>query len=424
MPTDEKAPSGTSRATSLRSRIAQRGMHLGRPFWLFFAGAFLFDLGLFVYFFLFNLYLIEYHITERTLGFISGAFSVGNLAGALPMGYAARRWGLKPVLLGCLLAVPALSAFRLFFFAVPVQVGLALLAGIGMSAWAVSLAPSVAALTSENNRSTAFGLVFATGIGTGAVAGLAGGLLPALLHHGHAAEGMRAVLLAACALILLGLWPMSRLRLGSLATVAAARQEGALFTPFLRRFLPALALWSFATGCFTPFANVFLFRHLHVPLARVGFVFSLSQLIQVAAVLLAPALFRAIGTVAGIACTQMCAAVALFLLGRAPDAAYAIAIYLVLTGFQWMSTPGIYALVMSRTPEPQRSRASALQTFTASAAAAGAAAASGTLIERHGYGTLLGGSACLAALAALLLYAGLGMEGGRTALAAVEAAEK
>ena len=54
---------------------------LSRSFWVFFAVAFFFDFGFSVYFFLFNLYLLDFHFNERIIGFVGGALTLGSVVG-------------------------------------------------------------------------------------------------------------------------------------------------------------------------------------------------------------------------------------------------------------------------------------------------------------------------------------------------------
>ena len=93
--------------------------------------------------------------------------------------------------------------------------------------------------------------------------------------------------------------------------MAAPRKAVPDVHPFLLRFLPAIAIWSLVTGSFGPFANVYFARHLQMPLAQIGLVFSVSQISQVAAVLLAPLVFRRFGLVTGIIYMQVATASAL-----------------------------------------------------------------------------------------------------------------
>ena len=87
---------------------------------------------------------------------------------------------------------------------------------------------------------SAFSIVFATGIGTGTLAGLVGGSIPQLLLHArrgnHLVDGIRLVLIAASLVALLGVLPVSRLKLCVPADVGQTKRP--IFHPFLTRFLP------------------------------------------------------------------------------------------------------------------------------------------------------------------------------------------
>ncbi len=87
---------------------------LSRQFWTFLAASFFFDLGLSIYFFLFNLFLIGHGYTEKSLGLIASVMAAGGFTGAIPAGRFARRFGLRPALLTAFLLpqssfLPALS---------------------------------------------------------------------------------------------------------------------------------------------------------------------------------------------------------------------------------------------------------------------------------------------------------------------------
>jgi predicted MFS family arabinose efflux permease len=278
---------------------------------------------------------------------------------------------------------------------------------MALSCWPVCFAPAVASLTTEGNRVFAFSIVFATGIGTGTLAGLAGGSIPQMLLHTqgvhHPADGIRLVLIGASLVAFLGIWPVSRLKLALPAK--AERKKGPLFHPFLLRFLPPFAIWSIVTGSFIPFAPVFFQKQLGISLQHVGLVFSASQFAQFCAVLLAPLLFRRAGSVSRIIYAQLVAGAAVFALGISHSASYAIGWYLAYTAVQFTAGPGFYGMLMSRIPETDRSSASAIQNVVGALAGAGSAALTGSLVVRYGYGPIFNINALLAGLAALLVFA-------------------
>ena len=116
-----------------------------------------------------------------------------------------------------------------------------------------------------------------------------------------------------------------------------------------------------------PFATAYLSRKVHVPLAHIGVIFSASQMAQLLAVLLSPAVFRRCGLVAGIMYTQLATAVALSALARAHELPVIVAMYLSFTAFHFMGSPGIYSLLMNRVEEEGRGIASAACSLVTSA---------------------------------------------------------
>jgi MFS family permease len=400
------------------------GKRFSGQFWVFFSAAFFYDFGFGLYFFLFNLFLANLHYKENILGLVTGALTIGNVAGSIPASLLARRFGLQKTLLVGFVAAPLICILRTIIFWLPAQIGLAFLAGFALSTWTVCFSPTVARLTNEENRVSGFSIVFATGIGSGTLAGLVGGYLPELLkvtsRAPQLADNIRVVLLLACGVAMLGILPILKLRLGQ--AERAEKRTSRFVHPFLYRFLPPFFLWSLVTGSFTPFAAVYLQQHLKIPLTNVGVIFSASQLAQLAAALLAPFFFRKLGTVVGIMCMQLATAVAVFALGSTQNVPASVFIYLGFASLQFMSGPGIYSLLMSRLPDEDRSTASAIQNMTGSLSHAGVAVTTGIMLVKYGYPRVLACNAGVAVTAALLLFLLLGSVNRQTS-PAVQVAE-
>jgi MFS family permease len=260
-----------------------QGKKLSRGFWVFFTAAFFFDLGFAVYFFLFNLYLLDLRFNERAMGLIGGALTLGSVAGTLPAGVLARKFGLRPLLIVCFVTAPVMGVLRATMMWQTAQIGLAFFAGLAMCLWGVCFLPTLARLTADENRASAFGLIFSVSIGTSALGGLVCGYLPQWLRAAGfimaPAEVKRLILLASCAIAVLGLLAVLRLHLPLHPDDPLARNMSASYRgkrsgrhtwhlhPFLMRFLPAMALWTAVTASFTPFANVYLSRDLQIPLS-------------------------------------------------------------------------------------------------------------------------------------------------------------
>jgi len=384
-----------------KSRTSQ----LQAPFWRFLLSNTLFDIGMFQFTLLYNLYLLDLGYRENVLGLISGAFTAGNLAGVLPAAALANRYGLRRTLLTCVAGTAALCALRATVHGEPALLASAFAGGVFLSLWFVSNSPSVAALTSENARPKAFSIIFGWGIALGIVAGMTGGQLPGLVtHYGLAAsprEAKQVVLFASAALAALALWPLARLRIEP-----PRRHETRSYPrgPFIRRFLLAIGVWSFAMGLFGPLFNAYFSRQFRMPVERIGMVFSISQAAQVIAILSAPLLLRRLGLTRGVAVMQLATALVLALLAPAQVALLAAVLYTSYASFQYMSEPGIYSSLMNRVAANERGGASALNFLVIFVAQALAATAAGAVVARFGYAPMLIGAAVIAACAAVLFW--------------------
>jgi predicted MFS family arabinose efflux permease len=392
---------------------------LGSGFWTFFVAAFCFDLGFPAYLFLYSFFLLDIGFNERQLGLVAGAMTLGSMAGTLPMGALAERVGLRKVLLAGFAVTPTISALRLFFPSERAQIALAFAAGFAHCSWQVCFSPAIAALTTDKTRTFAFSVMFSTGIATGALGGLAVGWLPGWVERVHlaasAGDAKRYVMLVCCAMFAMGLWPLARLRLqGSDANHRSAWR----FDPFLWRYLPAMALWTLAAGAFVPFAQVFLLRQVHLTLPSIGRAFSLGEMAQVGAILLAPVIFRRCGLVAGIAWTQAASGLALAGLAAAHGPKIAVGLYVGFIAIHWMSGPGIYSLLMGRVAERARSTASAANNLTSTLCQSIASGVAGAAYVRFGYPAVLAALAALALLSSAVFVLLLRENPGRTAIEA------
>ena len=397
----------------LRLSLASR---FSADYWNFFFAAFCMDLGFGLFVFLFNLYLTDLHFDERFIGHVLACFTLGNVAGTIPAMIAARKYGLRPLLLLAFGAVPGLAVLRLLFLSMPAQFMLAFLTGAALCGWPICFSPAVAQLTDEENRAAGFSIAFATGIGLGTVAGIAGGYLPDVLHasplHLSVVGGIRAVLMMSCVIVALGLGPMSRLSLQQGVPSSDVRPR--LVHPYLYRFMPAFLLWNVVTGSFPLFGAVYLQNFLGLPLERLGGIFAASQLMQFIAVLGTPLLFRRTGIGSGVSLAQVATAVLLVSLAGTRFVPAAVCLYVLYFAAQFLCGPGIYQLLMEQIPEAERSSASAIQNLGGALCQAGTAAISGTCIVVYGYRTVIIGNAGVAVVASFL-FAWLGFHARRKA---------
>jgi MFS family permease len=375
----------------------------GGVFWRFLFTASLYNFGVFIFVLLYNLYLLDAGFQEDFLGLITSAATLGSLAGALPAAWLMRRLGLQRTMLLCFAGTGVVSSVRSVVSGEGLLVSTAFLGGILLSLWFVLVAPTVSSLTTEQKRPLGFSLFFSAGIGMGILGGLVGGRLPGWLGHqiglSGAAQAKQAALLIGCAITTLACWPAARLHFAP-----SPRRPVNVYpqSAFVRRFLLAISVWALAIGAFNPFFNAYFARHLDASAARIGDVFSGSQLAQMVAVLLAPAVLRKLGLIGGIVGMQLATALALACLATGPPVLAAGALYAGYMSFQSMCEPGTYSLLMNQVAPAERSGASALNFLVIFASQAMAAAVAGAVVTRFGYPAMLTAAAAVAVIGATL----------------------
>lgn len=389
--------------------LATKEISIG--FWSFFAASFFYVFGMYIFFLLYNLYLLDRGFKEDFLGLVTSASAIGSIAGSIPAGVLAHRFGLRKALLLCLTAAPLIFALRALLSGEAMLLALSFLGGAALTIWAVCISPAIAQLTSPKSRPFGFSLILSSGIGIGILGGQVGGHLPGWLAHlGPDVTAVRAkqlALLIACGIVAQGAWAIARLRFTS-----APAMERKLYprNPFLLRYLPAIALWSLAVGAFSPFFNVYFAQHIRMPMKQIGTIFSASQLAQVLAILAAPVLFRKFGLVTGIVCTQVAAALALGCLAAVSGPSTAAVVFIGYTAFQWMSEPGMFSLLMNRVKPSEQTGASAMNFLVINVAQAIAAMVAGASFVRFGYPAVLSVTAVVGLSAACLFRLLLGKD--------------
>jgi predicted MFS family arabinose efflux permease len=375
------------------------GKRISTGFLVFLAAANLFNIGMSGFFLLYNLHLLRLGFREDLLGLVSSAMSAGSIAGTIPAGFFARRFGLRSTLVAAFLVAPAVAVIRAVAVTPPVLIGSAFAWGFAAAVYAVCLAPIVTATTTERSRPFAFSLVCSSGIGAGVAGSIIGGRLPALLN---ASEPMSLVnaLLVACAFAglagIVALW----LNIPPHAEPPRSIRTG-IPSRFVVIFLAIGAIWWLATGAFNPFFTAYLATELKMGTARIGAWVAWSQTAQVLAILAAPAVLKRLGLVNGIGAMQIATAGAMFVLATRSSPSAVPVLFCAYMAFQYMSEPGLFSLLMSGAAPGQTSTASSLNMFVMFSANAIAAALGGISVRQFGYAPVLGVAATGAALAGL-----------------------
>src|SRR5579884_4033525 len=87
-----------------RIRQAWRDAASRKSFWPLVPAVLLFNVGVAIFLFLYNLFMLHLGYAERSLGLLAGMLAFGSMAGTIPIGLLAQRLGTRKVLVGSLLA--------------------------------------------------------------------------------------------------------------------------------------------------------------------------------------------------------------------------------------------------------------------------------------------------------------------------------
>jgi predicted MFS family arabinose efflux permease len=384
-----------------------RRQRLDSAFLLFSLSSGVFYFGEFVFFLLYNLYLVQCGFHEQAIGQIAAAVTFGTFAGALPATAFTRSFGLGKGLLMAIAGTATSGVLRIFLLS-PLALDIsAFFNGVSMAFWVVSVPPVVAGITNVKNRTLAFSIITAVGIGVGALAGVVGGTLPGLLQKLNPTATVlqinRVTLLAGCTLLTLALVPVSRLRIKT-ASPDIDNNRTYPRSRFAMTFLATLFIWSVGTGGFNPFFNVYFSRYQQDSVKSLGLIFSVSQSSQVIAILILPVVIKGMGQVKSVAALQTITGMLLGLLALIKAPFVAAGIYVAYMSFQYASEPYLLSLLMSGVQISERKGASALYFMVTSLAGIIAAWVAGATLERLGYKPTMLACAAITLIAAGLYY--------------------
>jgi MFS family permease len=376
------------------------------PGFLRLAGAvFLFNAGYSIYNFLFNFFLASEGWREDRMGALTGAAVLGGLLGALPVARAANRWGSSRAMAGFLLACSLLLGLRLLPSPFAVQWALAALSGVFLCGWTVLAFPLIAAVAPEEQRGSAFQLLYGLATGAGCVGAVVGGSLPGwtmrLLHGVNETGAQRLSLTAAAGLICLSTLALPRVGRGERVETAARIRP----TKRLAGLLAVSALWALLLGAVNPFSGIYFANQFHMELPAIGGYFFVVQAVVAAGLMLAGA-SRLSRWPAWMLFVAMQLAVAMAFAGMATHGLWmAEAAYLAFMLAQQVSQPALQSMLLGNASATERNQIAAGNTMLMAVAQAVAAQFFGLLWGHWGYAAVLP----LLALATALAAAGSGV---------------
>ncbi len=401
-----------------------------RQVWLYLASVFSFGLAqAFLVLFL-NFYLRALGLGAEWQGFMNALPALTLVCLSLPAVALARRIsnahtikiGVALSLLGTLLLALAGGA------GLPVVAGVvvgALVQGSGAALLIVAGSPFMANNSTDENRVTLFSVQSALMTGAGFLGNLLGGRIPELYAAATATEpaglgALRAALLVATALQLLGLVPVLALK-----PSGKSSQTGRSFAVqdwgTMGRLVAPNLLVGLGAGATIPFLNIYIEGRFQVSYASLGLLFAWASLATAATALLQPLLVRRLGQLPAVLLVQASSLPFLALLGFAPQL-WLVTIALFTRGALMNAAGPVYgAYAMSALPENDRPMYSAVNVIAWDLGWAASSMLSGVVRGQLPFGTafnvLFGWTLAMYAASVLAIYLGLYRRARRAALA-------
>ena len=338
-----------------------------RQVWLYLLSVFSFGLSqAFMALFL-NFYLRALGLDAAWQGFLNALPALTLALLSLPAVALARRISNAHTLkVGAALSVVGTLLLALAHGPALVILG-ALIQGAGAALTVVAGSPFMANNSDEKSRVALFSVQSALMTGAGFLGNLLGGRVPDLYAAAtHTApdglEALRAALLVATGLQLLGLLPVLFLR-----PTGKTRPGGRSFTvrdkPTMARLVLPNVLVGLGAGATIPFLNVYIEGRFHVDYASLGSLFAWTSLATALTALVQPLLVRRLGQLPAVLAVQASSLPFLALLGFAPEL-WMVTVAMFTRGALMNAAGPVYsAYAMTALPEDDRPMYSAVNTM-------------------------------------------------------------
>jgi MFS family permease len=333
---------------------------------VFLAGSLLASAAISLYWIDFNLYLAALGQSPATIGLIATASSLASALIAFPMSALSDRIGRKLVLLlGGAFMLVALAGL-LATTAVPLLWVFGALYAAGQQTVGVVSWPFMTEHSAANQRSELFSLQFAITQLTSVGAALLGGVVAsAASSGGGGVEVYRIILVLQLAFMIAAVLVMTRLaRDHPLAPDHGPPERPRWRRPslggrisdrgtFLRLVIPGFLI-ALGAGQIIPFLNLFVAGKFAVDLAGINWIYALTSLGTMLAILLQPALANRYGKVASVVIVQSASIPFLVILGFSPILWTVILSMAVRNSLMNAGNPIQNAFAMERVPVAER----------------------------------------------------------------------
>ena len=338
----------------------------------------LYEIGFWLSQLFLNFFILSQGHDREFLGMLTAIPSTVALVFTILVGLVADRMGRKrAMLLGTLGAALTMLGFVLSATCGRMLAYFIVNGFLGTFLW-VSIDPFLMENSTESERVTLFSVKFAVMMGTGFIANIVGGRLPAfyagLLGVGaESTPAYRATMLSSVAISFAAVVPLLFIRA---QPRPRDRASGSILGEFLHEWHELLDLLPTASrlvlpnliiplgaGMLIPYLNVYFKDTFGLADATIGSLFAWQSVMTASATLLAPVLARKWGRIRSLVATEALSVPMLFLLGFVPILPVAVVAYWLRAALMNMGNPLYSSFAMEQVSGDKRATLSALMTM-------------------------------------------------------------
>lgn len=371
--------------------------------------------GMMIQSLLYNLYLTRLGYQEDFIGQIAGLYPFASGVFAIPVGYISDRVGRKPFLIATAITLAVTQIGLCTVTDRTTLLILSFLAGTSGAFLWVNHVPFISENAKTERRAQAIAIWMSLQAITRMIVSLAGGALPDLMAYftGVGTDlpaPFRYSLLVGAGLCAISILPLIGIN-SKRRHLTAEETDPAI--PFPTRTFVAYALISVCRGASMgfsfPFFNVFFQLEMGTTTALIGVIFFLSQVIAVPSIVLAPGMARRFGAVKTIVPTRIVGSIALAFLGLTGNLYGAIALILIASVVEAITTPTEMTFATQIMPRRYWGRLQSIRVTGLQIPAGIASVVAGFLIVEHGYWAtfaLAGAFRLVSAIIVLIAFGG------------------
>ncbi|MDD2890361.1 MAG: MFS transporter [bacterium] len=357
-----------------------------RNAWLFLLGTFFIGISFSGIMLLFNLYLKSIGLLEGRIGNVITITTLGTLIMAIPASIAIKRFSIKKILI---ISLPI--ALLSYFIQVTISnyyiimIG-GLFSGISSVFVQITAAPFFMRNSTPKERPYLFSMNFAFTLVASVIGSIMGGFIPEIMEKYGVVDYLayRHTLYIFGIFIIIALIPYLMIKENSYQKETESAQIKPDRSIIVKLFLPNFFV-GLGAGLSIPFINLYFKNIFSMSTKIIGVYYSLSQVMTIIGLLLAPILAEKIGKIKTVIFSQLFSIPFLIILGITNNVTLAVVSFLIRAAMMNMAQPLFTNFAMESVKKEEQPLTNALLVIAWSIGRGLSATIGGLLIEKYSY---------------------------------------